>query len=591
MKMFYTKTMLQWTFLILLSINISYCCIAQNDSLMHALDQSTDKKEMVDILIEISRQYYYINNDTSMLFASRAYDEAISVGYTKGEIYALILKCDYYSSTGDNITALKLVKQAELLAQTSGNKKALVGIFWVYGAIYMDNQIFDQAYSYYSKALDISTSLNDFNSVLRSWNKLGVMYNRFKQYDKAFEMYQLILDEKEKVGENNNTVLAAMNNIADIYSKRGEHQKSIELYHNALELNLKNGYDKSSSIVYCNLAEEYKILGDSVLAENYFNKALDLTIRVNDIKLQNNFLMKRSELLFEQKRYAQAEQDFKDVFDASVAFGWPEFSMKCAQHLALIYKEQNKLDLAFEFLNKYLDYYDVVNSQRNTKNLMELQFKSNFENEKELLELKIRQKSYFIVGGLILSVLIISLIITLLVHQHTKAKKAFLLRQNLQLDKERLELIQQSLNDKLELRNKEITTNIIYLQEKNNLILKMIDSLEEVTEKIPTKNQVAIQKVISNLKSNIDDTLWEDFKIQFERVYESFYKKLNELNPNLTLFDKRLCAYLRLKMTTKEIARLTNSSVRSVEMARHRIREKLMIKDKSMNLVSFLEQL
>jgi len=589
--MFYKiKSFLRF-FLILLSINLNFFCFSQIDSLMRALDQSTDQKEMVEILSDLSSEYYYIDNDSAMLFASRAYDEAVAAGYTKGEINALIQKCDYYRSAGDNITALELVKQAELLAQTTGDKKTLASVFWVYGAIYTSNHVFDQAYSYYTKALDIQTNLNNFNGVLRSWNKLGIMYKKSKQFNKAIEMYQRVLAEKEKVGENNIIVISALNNIASIYSERGDHQRALELYHDALELNLEKGNNKFSSINYSNLAQEYKILGDSALAEEYFNKALDLAALCNDVKLQNSFLMKRSELLFEQKYYTRAEHDFKEVFAASVAHGWPDYSMFCAQHLALIYEEQNKLDLAFDFLNKYLDYYNVINSERNTKTLTELQFKYNFENEKQLLELNIQQKSYFIVGGLILSVLIISLIITLLVHQHTKAKKAILLRQNLQLDKERLELIEQSLNDKLEMRNKEITTNIIYLQKKNDLMLDVIDTLVVANMKISTKNQPVIQEVISKLRSNVDDTVWKDFEIQFERVYESFYKKLNELNPKLTMFDKRLCAYLRLKMTTKEISGLTNSSVRSVEMARHRIREKLMIKDKSINLVSFLEQL
>ncbi|MDE6131095.1 MAG: hypothetical protein K2F74_05850, partial [Muribaculaceae bacterium] len=69
----------------------------------------------------------------------------------------------------------------------------------------------------------------------------------------------------------------------------------------------------------------------------------------------------------------------------------------------------------------------------------------------------------------------------------------------------------------------------------------------------------------------------EEFRLQFERIHPDFYRTLSEKFPELTARDLRLCAFLHLGMTTKEIAVLTYREVRSVDSARNRLRKKLGI--------------
>jgi len=75
--------------------------------------------------------------------------------------------------------------------------------------------------------------------------------------------------------------------------------------------------------------------------------------------------------------------------------------------------------------------------------------------------------------------------------------------------------------------------------------------------------------------------------MSFQEVYVGFYKKLNEQFPNLTPNDLRLCAFLRLNMTSKEIAELTFQSPESLKTARYRLRKKIGL-DRTENLVAFL---
>jgi DNA-binding CsgD family transcriptional regulator len=68
---------------------------------------------------------------------------------------------------------------------------------------------------------------------------------------------------------------------------------------------------------------------------------------------------------------------------------------------------------------------------------------------------------------------------------------------------------------------------------------------------------------------------WEQFVYHFDQVHSGFFRRLREQYPQLTPKDHRLCAYLRMNLTTKEIAPLLNISVRGVEIGRYRLRRKM----------------
>jgi hypothetical protein len=71
------------------------------------------------------------------------------------------------------------------------------------------------------------------------------------------------------------------------------------------------------------------------------------------------------------------------------------------------------------------------------------------------------------------------------------------------------------------------------------------------------------------------ESVWEDFELNFTNVYDSFYEKLNERHSHLTVFDKRIRTLIKLNPSTKEIARLTKTSVKSIENIRTRLRKKI----------------
>ena len=91
--------------------------------------------------------------------------------------------------------------------------------------------------------------------------------------------------------------------------------------------------------------------------------------------------------------------------------------------------------------------------------------------------------------------------------------------------------------------------------------------------------------MLRNIK---EDENWEKFEENFNLVYDNFMKKLTEQFPDLKANDKKLCAYLRMGLSSKEMASLLNTTLRSIETARYRLRKKLNLKQ-GQNLTSFIQ--
>ena len=99
---------------------------------------------------------------------------------------------------------------------------------------------------------------------------------------------------------------------------------------------------------------------------------------------------------------------------------------------------------------------------------------------------------------------------------------------------------------------------------------------------------LAIIALLKHIDSDIGDSeFWNIYHKNFDLIHENFFRNLVERYPTLTPVDLRFCALLRLNLSTKDIAKFTNLTVRGIETARYRLRKKLGIKDKE-SLVQFL---
>lgn len=151
-------------------------------------------------------------------------------------------------------------------------------------------------------------------------------------------------------------------------------------------------------------------------------------------------------------------------------------------------------------------------------------------------------------------------------------------------------------NDQLEqelaIKNRELANaamNIVYKNEMlNNLHHELTNLNDAQGNKLSHEQLRRVNKLIDEAHS--DDRDWDLFEKSFNEAHENFFKKLKLDYPSLVPNDLKLCAYLRLNMSSKEIASLLNISTRGVEIRRYRLRKKLNLPTEK-NLTEFLLEL
>ncbi|MEO9477560.1 MAG: 7TM diverse intracellular signaling domain-containing protein [Cyclobacteriaceae bacterium] len=166
----------------------------------------------------------------------------------------------------------------------------------------------------------------------------------------------------------------------------------------------------------------------------------------------------------------------------------------------------------------------------------------------------------------------------------TELEHKALLTQNQRLDYE-LKLKEKDLQNE----HQQLATTTLWLTQKN----KVLQDLQQSLKALKNGDQSAELKLMSkkveqNLNAEED---WMRFKEHFEKVHTGFFSVLQQDFPALTNNEHRLCAYLRMNMSTKEIATLQGVSTTAIEQARRRMRKKIGISNTETNLHTFLQNL
>ncbi len=162
-----------------------------------------------------------------------------------------------------------------------------------------------------------------------------------------------------------------------------------------------------------------------------------------------------------------------------------------------------------------------------------------------------------------------------------------------QTESELNQLRNEQLEKELQFQKKELASATMHIMQKSEMISNIREQLSKAVQKNAAPEQIKkeVDKIVRMLQQDsILDDSWEQFTLHFDQVHSDFLKNLRERYPKLTNYDQKICAYLRMNLSTKEIATLMNISIRGVEGSRYRLRKKLDI-PKEKNLVKFIQSI
>ena len=187
-------------------------------------------------------------------------------------------------------------------------------------------------------------------------------------------------------------------------------------------------------------------------------------------------------------------------------------------------------------------------------------------------------------------ILLFSIFMHNLYKRHYNKQKQKLIEKNrkeldfaqVQSEKEIIRIKNQKLEAEFKGKSKELAASTMSIIKKNELLTKIKKELDSI------KDKESVKPVIKIINENLNESNdWELFQEAFNNADSKFFKKIKKVHPELSPNDLKLCAYLRLNLSSKEIAQLLNISPRSVEIKRYRLRKKLNLEHED-NLVNYI---
>lgn len=488
---------------------------------------------------------------------------------------------------------------------------------------------YQMAVNYAQMALENAELAENDTVVMKSLNLLGSVYMNLGVNDLAFDyLYQYLLKaEKLKLP---NQIAYALANIASSLLLAEDYINAKKYYFQALTKGSQVLLNTDIANIYNGLGYCYKVeeLIDS--ASFYFDKALlllstkeeeeqALFFKITRNMAELNIIMQESivaeQQLNEILNFYSSQQQLTEVGHTyillakakllnsdtlgAILFARNAFNIGTSTNgISLIETSANFLYTHYDKLKKTdsaFVYFQAFNTAKgNRKNaeakqaliVQELTNAYNKLQESSKLSKHKNKLNMWLISSI--GALLLAVFGGLLFKRKKQLKLAQL------ANKRKLSQIDMLLEEKkqveaqVEEKEKEITTKALYEIKKNTVINRALQSLNELQE---GGRVYEFKHVVKQLEQIKDNDTWEEFEMHFQNIHSGFYKKLHLLYPNLTNNERKLCAFLLLNMSTKEIAALTGQTLRAVELSRIRLRKKLKITNESISIHQFLSEI
>jgi len=552
-------------------------CQLHADSLERQLLKTNKPDEKVEILLTLSEDLKTNNPDIAIEYAEKALELSREIENANGEIKSYNLLGEILTEKAEFKLAMEYVVKARLMAEIKEDKEQLAIAYYNMGMIYTNLGDYEKGSEMYYKSLQLSELIGNRFIEVNALNSIGVVYHNQNNFDKALEYYTKALAIGREIGYKKG-IARGLNNVAAMYGVKEDYPKFEKSLREAISLNIERNDMDMVGVNYLNLGYYFQVqkLYDSALF--YYNRALNIYTQLNNTSSITSVKIFLTEFYFELNELQKSKSFAQEALYEGESAGLKRLVYEAYTWLSKIYFAENDSLTGLQYQIMELQMKDSLNIEESQTEMSKLELQYELEKE-EQKKREVQQRRDMINIIILMSLVFIIIVIVLLLNRLRMKARSVL------LEKEKLEM-------NLELRNKELTANVMSIMKKNETLSQIATRLKGIQkEAVKDETKMAIRKISSELNQAVDEEPWEEFELRFKQVHSDFFTALIEQFPNLSPQEQRLCALLRLNMTSKEISGITGQQVATIEMARTRLRKKLGISNTSTNLITFLAQI
>ena len=479
---------------------------------------------------------------SEVLFARMVFNEVKKTAATKTDF---LIMAKYANSAGIGYTMLgfheegrKMFDRAAAIARKHGFRKVLSQIYTNQAQLYYDTHDYAKAL----RLLENIKILAGASSIL--YNNMALVYCGQKDMPKAIAC----LDSALQCAAGNRDVLSRVYiNKGGLLTEMGKYKE----------------------------AEKALVMAEKTLPGEKFTVS-ELMIRLNFVQLYIAMGQKHkalSEIGYIEEKVIPKQSDaikgkyLKEIATLYMKLNYYERASRCLQ-------ESMKLNDSLNFDNQkrqlfqMMTWYDIAQLRNDN---MELKMKYDFAN------IKLRNRTIISVATILVAVLLsVLVVVSIKKRKNEQRQSAIILEQEKKLrmlEQKEHEWEKKRMESEIGKKSRELTTFSIDSLHKN-----ICEELAELSKDIAEEDtRKRVNAISLKLRQQTANRLNEGFKTYFNEVSPLFDAKLKEAHPNLTQNDCRLCAYIYMGLTSKEISQITFREVESVEKSRNRLRKKISL--------------
>ena len=528
------KSMLSCVLLLLFFLGVSPLVLAQNfDQEIKKIERLQDKsaydsalilanqllaeegrntENVLSLLLNKQISFYYLGKYDSMRQGNRALLGKIDPSSPLYPNWRYV-QALLYGEDGAYHEAIRSLKEAEGIFGQQNRPSNLAKVFNSLGTNFKELEEYAQAKVYYKKGKRTYLDLGDSLGVVMANNNLGAVYRSLNQLDSAIAVY-LEASTWLKALENNFLLAQNQLNIGNVYEQKGDLAQAEVYFKNCLNLSEKVGLQYGVMLSRLNLGNLYRLQKDYSSSKEWLNLALS--------KAEEMSLAREKGLVLE--RLSWLARDTKD-YERAYFLGVDASKIKDSLLSESVKKESLALQERYE-------------SERKSNEIL-------------LLESANQQFLLIVVFGGIVLFALLSLVF-------------FGLYRQKQLVNEKLiaEAQQRDLNRAIQTKDLELTAQALQILQ----IKKLLE--EQSTDGL-------LDEEGNSIKRETFEFLQTELENRITESNGDFFKNLLAAYPDLKPTELKLCSYLRLNLSTKELADVLNKSVRTIENTRFSIRKKM----------------
>lgn len=453
------------------------------------------------------------------------------------------LKGACYSRLGNHAGALREYKSAAGIARLTGNRKRLGELYNNIFSIYYSRHEYTSAGELLDMSLAIFNETGDSVGIRNIYNNKGLLAMELGNDEEALDNMAQALSytaANDKPGKASLYI-----NIGEVYYRRQDYRRAEQMLTNAVGLQTDGHKSMPRMQALLNLALVEARLGKNGTVRNILKSIRQDLGSMSPAARENSY-----------RQLAEIHFVMKD------SLAGLHYMLRYEALGDSLYNDESKAQL-----QRLLVEYDA----------------ERLRNSNETLRRNVESRNKTIFFSIFAALVILATLILQVRRMRSDRRKNALINaqkeQLLQYEKAEHERRQREMSLEIDHRNRQLTSYSMDLVSVNEFHRKVEEALQEIRAQLEADEKSNAARGLADISNSLrhysSKQVSEDFRVYFERVHPGFIQNLSAKHPNLSKNDLRLCTYLYLGMSTKEIATLTSREVRSIESSRNRLRKKL----------------